>query len=436
MLYRWSKVMDGRIVIYDYDQGMLVWRDIPAPSHQAFRQDVKHYRKAGIVGFYSESRMAIATTFLNLHMRGQLMWDPDLDVEAHLAEFYKKFYGPAAKPLSRYWNAIFKAWQDTIVTEHEFFVAPAIYTPQLVKQLRRDLEAAENLMQPLADAPGELDRNEALYIKRIRFTRLSFDLIDQYMSMVRAAASDCAYRRAYQIGERGMKTRDKLDKMSPTFLSSQHYEQGDPWWRGEVKLYGVLKQYIDGTKGELVAKLPLEWAFRRDPNDTGVASGWAYKPVDLSYWRNNRKHYKPETRKTYPTIEWEMLRTDLYMQAQGILHPDGQSFNGYAWYRTPIDLNDAQSNHKLHARFPGLFGECWLYVNGWLVAHREQNDMWWHNDYKFNWDVDISEHIKAGRNTIMLRVASRHHVAGMFRRPFLYKPVVPRPVDEAVKPEE
>ena len=31
MMYRWAKVMQGRVVIYDYDQGMLVWRDIPEP---------------------------------------------------------------------------------------------------------------------------------------------------------------------------------------------------------------------------------------------------------------------------------------------------------------------------------------------------------------------------------------------------------------------
>ena len=36
-----------------------------------------------------------------------------------------------------YWRAIFDAWQKTIVTEHEYFIAPAIYTPQLVERTRR-----------------------------------------------------------------------------------------------------------------------------------------------------------------------------------------------------------------------------------------------------------------------------------------------------------
>src|SRR5690606_24474735 len=95
-----------------------------------------------------------------------------------------------------------------------------------------------------------------------------------------------------------------------------------------------LASFIDGSRGKLIAKLPLEWAFRRDPNDTGMVSGFAYNPIDLSYWSQHGKQLTPEQRKDYPTTQWEMLRTDLYAQAQGVLHPDWQSFTGYLWYRT------------------------------------------------------------------------------------------------------
>ncbi|MGD2175466.1 MAG: DUF4838 domain-containing protein, partial [Candidatus Brocadiaceae bacterium] len=218
MMCRWAEVMQGRVWIYDYDQGMLVWRDIPNPSHQAFRQDVQHYRKAGILGVFTESRGAIATTFLNLHLRGQLMWNPDLDVEAHLAEFYEKFYGPAAAPMAHYWNAIFRAWEETICTEHEFFVAPAVYTPELMRTLRRELGRAEQLVRPLA-ARRQASRNEELCLQRMRFTRLSLDLLHQYMTMVRAAATDCHYGLAHEAGKRALETRLELAQMNPTFTT-------------------------------------------------------------------------------------------------------------------------------------------------------------------------------------------------------------------------
>ena len=81
-------------------------------------------------------RSAWATLFLNIYFRSQLMWNPDFDTEAALAEFYPAFYGPAAGPMNRYWTAIYRAWEDTIATEHEFIVAPAIYTDSLIEKLR------------------------------------------------------------------------------------------------------------------------------------------------------------------------------------------------------------------------------------------------------------------------------------------------------------
>ena len=51
--------------------------------------------------------------------------------------------------------------------------------------------------------------------------------------------------------------------------------------------------------------------------------------------------------------------------------------------------------------------------------------MWWYNDYKFEWDVDVAGQLKPGKNTITLRLHNPHHLGGMFRRPFLYRAVTP-----------
>jgi len=48
-----------------------------------------------------------------------------------------------------------------------------------------------------------------------------------------------------------------------------------------------------------------------------------------------------------------------------------------------IDLQPDPMTGHLHVRFPGFFAETWLYVNGFLVAHRTQNGMWWNNNYAF-----------------------------------------------------
>lgn len=402
MMYRWAQVLEGRLAIYDYDQAQLVWRDLPNPSHHVFAQDVKHYRDAEILGISTESRGATATTFLNLYFRLQLMWNPEADVDAMLTEFYPKFYGPAAAPMATYWNAIFAAWKTTVSTEHEYMVAAVIYTPQLIETLRTSLVEAQNATTPLR-TKFDSTRNEKLYLQRMHFTALSFAVIDNYMAMVRAGAGQADYKAAATAGERALAAREQLTEMSPTFTTYKKMgEKGPAWMAGEVETMRNLAALTDGRNGQLIAKLPLEWDFRTDPHDTGLARGWAYTRAAASGgW----------VRK---------LRTDIYMQGQGIGDEDGQSFTGHYWYQTTIDL-PATGTHSAHLMFPGLFNECWLYVNGALVAHRPFLARWWNTDYKFEWDVDVSDKLTEGDNLFSLRAWNPHHFGGIYRRPFLYR---------------
>ncbi len=429
MLKKWAEVMQGRVIIYDYDQSMLVWRDIPNPSHMAFAQDVRHYRDAGILGIDTESRGATATVFLNLYLRGQLMWNPDADVDGLLKEFYPKFYGPAAAPMERYWSAIYDAWKETISTEHEHFIIPAVYTPDLVKSLEEALVESENAVAPLRQKTAGLTGNEKLFLERMNFTRLGFDALKGYVAMITAANRESDYKAAVEAGVKGLAARMELAKMNPTFTTrvapdspaAETPAGGPAWWEGEVEQYRKLLALTDGSQGTLIKKLPLEWDFHRDPHDTGMARGWAYSPVDLSYWKNHASTYTLDSLKDYPIDQWERLRTDVYMQAQGIRHPDRQSFTGYAWYRTEVDLDKSELTGNAHLMFPGIFNDCWLYVNGELVAYRKQNPMWWNNDYDFQWNVDLAGKLHSGVNSIAVRVQVPHHFGGIFRRPFLYR---------------
>jgi hypothetical protein len=178
----------------------------------------------------------------------------------------------------------------------------------------------------------------------------------------------------------------------------------------------------DGPAGQLIARLPVEWDFHRDNDNRGLDKGYHTQRVDLTYWNESAQKQTIHSRKDYPVDQWETLRTDLYAQAQGIRHPDRQSYTGHMWYRTQMELSEEQVARNPHLMFPGLFNECWLYVNGQEVAHRQQGSLWWLNDYAFEWDVDLSGKLKAGQNTIALRANCAHHFGGMFRRPFLYAP--------------
>ena len=423
----WARVMEGRLCIYDYDQGMLVWRDIPNPSHQSFRQDVQYYRKAGILGVNTESRGALGTIFLNLYLRARLLWNPDVDLDAVLADFYPRFYGPVARPMEAYWSTIYQAWENTLCTEHEYFVAPAIYTPQVLERLREKLQEAEQTMAGILVQGRALTRNERLYVRRMEFTRHSFGVLDNYMKMVWAAAGDVDYAAAVEAGEAGLKSREAMAAMGGIFNSTT-LENGYPWWPGEVQQYRELLAFTDGSEGRLVKKLPRQWALRRvvtDEADDSLTSG----PLDLAHWEEYRRKGEVvgerafrDQRRNYPD-RWEMIRTDIYAQTQGIRHPDRQSYIGNLWYRTDLKLTVEEVQGSVHLRFPGLFNECWLYVNGELVEHREQGKLWWLNDYRFEWDVALAGRLRPGINAIALRCKCEHHFGGMFRRPFLYRKI-------------
>ena len=391
VMYRWAETMQGRLIIYDYDQGMLVWRDIPNPSVQAVRQDVRHYRDAGILGVDTESRGALATTFLNLYLRALLYWDPDADVEAEMEEFHAGFWGPASAPMRAYWEAIQQAWERTLSHEHEFWLAPMVYTPELVRGLAPLVESAGSLV---AGRPAE-----DLYLRRVRFVEAGYGVLRAYVEMVDQAATAADYGAAVRAGERGLAWRDSLTRMSPTFTTTR-LEKGDAWWPGEVQQYRELLALTDGPAGRLVQKLPLTWSFRTDPHDAGLHQAWGRPELDLAAWRP--------------------LRTDLYMEAQGVAGPGGGEYNGFVWYRTEVEVSAADAERDLRVHFPGLFGKAWLYVDGYLAAYREWRPMYWHNDYRFDWDVDLGDRLAPGTRTLALRVHNEHHMGGIWRRPFLY----------------
>ena len=417
MMYEWSKLLNGRLAIYDYDQGQLVWRDIPNPSQHAFVQDVKHYAKAGILGISTESRGAIGTTFLNLYFRGQLMWNPNANVAAMQNEFYPKFYGPASAPMAKYWDTIFNAWKNTVSTEHEYFIAPAIYTPQVVSILRTNLVEATRLVAPLKKK-AKLTRNERQYLDRIAFTQNSFDIIDNYMGAVFASANDADYKTAADFADKGLAARAALGKMNPTFTSVVNEGGSAAWWNGEPAFMRELLSYTDGTKGTLIAKTPKQWAWK---SEAPLLAGWTYQGMEGAEPKN--PNVALATQDATVANNWNMLDTGVYLQGQGVLAPDGQSYTGHYWYQTTVDLTADQIAGKTHMMFPGLFNEAWLYVNGERVAHRPYTEPWWLTDYKFVFDSDVSGKLKVGKNIIAIRGFNPHHFGGIFRRPFLYRAV-------------
>lgn len=384
----WTRVMKGRVILYDYDQGMMVWRDIPNPSHRQFQRDVETYRDLGILGFDTESRGAMGTIFTNLFFRGQLMWNPDFDVDAELKLFYHNFYGPAAEPMARYWSAIYEAVDSTIMIEHEFPIIPALYPPALVSQLGADLALAQSEQEP--------------YKTRLAMARLGYQILSSYTEMVQAGAVEGDYAKAVTAGEQGLAAREALTAMNPTFTTYKVIgESGPAWWPGEVATYKELRELTEGPQGDLLAFTPGTWQFRPDPYDHGLWQEWG---------------------RGEDTSQWKPISTGLIPRAQGLIDSGYDNLDGYGWYACQVDLPKNKRLEDAHLVFPGIFNSSWLYVNGQLVDWLEMKEPWWYNDYQFRWDVTLGKSLRPGSNTLVLRTKMNQHPSGLFRRPFLYRP--------------
>ncbi|MBQ7680326.1 MAG: hypothetical protein IJT34_10820, partial [Butyrivibrio sp.] len=57
---------------------------------------------------------------LNDYVHMHLLWDPDLDLNALLDEYYRLFYGPASKQMRAFWDsakaAFMKGWEKSPLT--------------------------------------------------------------------------------------------------------------------------------------------------------------------------------------------------------------------------------------------------------------------------------------------------------------------------------
>ena len=132
-----------------------------------------------------------------------------------------------------------------------------------------------------------------------------------------------------------------------------------------------------------VRTLPVDWAFRIDPDEKGMDERW-YKTTDFSDWR------------TMPTNKhWTM---------------QGEPHRGVAWYATEFDLPDA-SGAPLAFHFGAIDGFADIFIDGVKVAEQKLG-AWamWRRAFFRNIPSDLAP----GRHTLVIRVEKRNFNAGIW----------------------
>ena len=99
-------------------------------------------------------------------------------------------------------------------------------------------------------------------------------MIDAYTKTITAAARDADYAAASASGEEALEAKRNLETMDPLFVTGLvGVEDSTAWLAGEVRQYAELKALMDGSKGTLVARMPLTWAFK---SEKPLPADWRY----------------------------------------------------------------------------------------------------------------------------------------------------------------
>lgn len=203
LLRGWAQ-RGGELWFYAYTCKSM-WQDMPWPIARRLAVDIRHLRAQGFRGFYSQGSAATwGQLGPNMYVMGELLWDPDADVDALLGDYFEHAFGPAAPAVERYWRTLEAAFTrpGNFIHHEAFDQAPAFMTPGVRRACDRALAEAEKLAAPdavrrrLAPVAGAWEYAK-LYLDgemAARRYRGNGDVADLRTSVA-------AYRRIVEIGK-------------------------------------------------------------------------------------------------------------------------------------------------------------------------------------------------------------------------------------------
>jgi hypothetical protein len=149
-LMDWKPVAP-RLYVWDYTPNFAHYQQ-PFPNFDALQSNVRLFARHGVKGLFEQGSYSPGGGGelgpLRAYLLAKLLWDPETDVERHLTEFTRAYYGNVA-PLFRAWlEAMHEPVRGHDRHAHIFDSPTASYlTEELVQQGERLLGEAERLAE-------------------------------------------------------------------------------------------------------------------------------------------------------------------------------------------------------------------------------------------------------------------------------------------------
>lgn len=315
----WSQVVDK--LAYRTYNANLAESTVPFSKILTWKHDFPYLKQKGCVGVNNETFVAWGIMGPHMYQSIRMMYDPDLDSDALMDDYFSKFYGPAAAPMKAYWMTIDEAFQNLPSEAGCFYALHLVYTPERLKALQGFLDKAAGLVA----GDSNLTARVAMADKGLK---MAWDYME--------------FRTALNKGEPA-KAKDVADRMLKRATEDQFCFHN--------KTLEYLRRFITRVADPAAAKvaapnkllqvLPDEWLMVKDPEQKGLERGFHRKDADTNGW---------VTVKTYSAT----------LSEQGIT---GQST--FLWYRGSFTApRNAERLMLFFCDLDGMAETSKLFING------------------------------------------------------------------------
>lgn len=168
-LINWSKICK-KIIVWDYSINFESSAGLPYPSEFNYGTNLKFYLQNGVIGMLVEHEYPEISDMFELKtwLEAKLFEDPGQDANRLIDEFFRLYYGPAAKAVLAYRQLLKQATKENNCSMRGFSPPPYVFT--YIDW--NTMQAAQNQMD---DAESAVKDKPELF-QRVRRARLGIDL--------------------------------------------------------------------------------------------------------------------------------------------------------------------------------------------------------------------------------------------------------------------
>ena len=353
----------GAITSQLYHRGYcynLAGPNLPINYTSRWTYEIPLCKRAGITGFRVESQGSWGNSGPLLYVMARLMWDADQDPEALLDDYFTKFYGPAAKPMSSFWRRMDEARSSAPYHTGNAVNIPDIYPPPVVRQLAEHLRVATRMAKTEP------------YKERVHIAAQSLAYLQAFLDM-RAYSEDFQWDKAKAALDQMREIAQWMQDYDPPLMAAHGgLARINRFWAKDIE-----EGYERTTGGNrVVVRLPDAWRVFLDPDDMGEDLLYHYPEVDDRGWQTLRT--------------WSASWSD-----QGLRY-----YKGVMWYRTTVPIPATLQGRRVMLWLGGVDESARVWVNGSYIGDAETNG--WQ---PVEWDITPAVRF-AQQNLIAIKVTN------------------------------